>query len=59
AAGVSTCPALCAHIGPPLMPEAGAMADGEWSLVKRDVGTLQWAYDGKPLFTFINDKLPG
>ena len=36
-----------------------AKAEGEWSLVKRDDGSMQWAYDGKPLYTFINDKQPG
>lgn len=59
AAGVSNCSGQCAQNWPPLMAEAGAKADGEWSLVKRDDGSLQWAYDGKPLYTFINDKQPG
>jgi len=59
AAGVSNCTGQCAQNWPPLMAEAGAKAEGEWSLVKRDDGTLQWAYDGKPLYTFINDKQPG
>nr|WP_288255860.1 hypothetical protein [uncultured Pseudomonas sp.] len=59
AAGVSNCTGQCAQNWPPLKAEARAKAEGEWSLVKRDDGTLQWAYDGKPLYTFINDKQPG
>ena len=59
AAGVSNCTGQCAQNWPPLKAEAGAKAEGEWSLVKRDDGSLQWAYDGKPLYTFINDKQPG
>ncbi|MGE8497411.1 MAG: hypothetical protein ACN6O6_07850 [Pseudomonas sp.] len=57
--GVSNCSGQCAQNWPPLMAEAGAKASGEWSLVKRDDGTQQWAYDGKPLYTFINDKKAG
>lgn len=59
ATGVSSCTGQCAQNWPPLLAEAGAKAEGEWSLVKRDDGSLQWAYDGKPLYTFINDKQPG
>lgn len=59
ATGVSNCTGQCAQNWPPLLAEAGAKAEGEWSLVKRDDGSLQWAYDGKPLYTFINDKQPG
>jgi predicted lipoprotein with Yx(FWY)xxD motif len=29
-----------------------------WTTIKRDDGKMQWAYDGKPLYTFKNDK-PG
>ena len=59
ATGVSSYTGQCAQNWPPLLAEAGAKAEGEWSLVKRDDGSLQWAYDGKPLYTFINDKQPG
>jgi len=59
AAEVSNCTGQCAQNWPPLMAEAGAKAEGEWSLVKRDDGSMQWAYGGKPLYTFINDKQPG
>ena len=57
--GKSMCAGECAKNWPPLMAEAGAKAEGKWSLVKRDDGTSQWAYDGKPLYTFIMDKQAG
>ena len=57
--GMSACNGQCAQNWPPLMAEAGAKAEGEWSLVKRDDGSMQWAYDSKPLYTFVMDKKPG
>lgn len=27
--------------------------------IKRDDGSMQWAYKGKPLYTFFKDKNPG
>lgn len=57
--GMSSCNGPCAQNWPPLRAAEGAMADDEWSLVTRDDGSLQWAYDGKPLYTFVNDKQPG
>ena len=27
--------------------------------IKRDDGKMQWAYDGKPLYTFVMDKKVG
>ncbi|AOE88193.1 hypothetical protein [Pseudomonas sp. TCU-HL1] len=59
AGGKSACNGQCAQNWPPLMAEAGAKADGEWSVVTRDDGSMQWAYDGKPLYTFVMDKKAG
>ena len=42
-----------------LLAEADAKAEGDWTVVKRTDGTMQWAYDGKPLYHFIQDKKPG
>ncbi|WP_447755002.1 COG4315 family predicted lipoprotein [Pseudomonas nicosulfuronedens] len=55
----SMCNGGCAQNWPPLMAEAGAKAMDDWTLVKRDDGSLQWAYYGKPLYTFVQDKKPG
>ena len=59
AGGKSMCNDDCAKNWPPMMAPAGAKAEGKWSTVKRDDGTMQWAYDGKPLYTFVKDKAPG
>jgi len=32
---------------------------GDFSVVRRDDGVVQWAYRGKPLFTFEGDVVPG
>ena len=59
AVGVSNCYDKCAVNWPPLAAAADAMAEGEWTVVERTDGTKMWAYDGKPLYTFIQDKAAG
>ena len=49
-AGTSNCYDECAVNWPPLIAAAGAAADDEYTLVERKDGTMQWAYDGKPLY---------
>jgi predicted lipoprotein with Yx(FWY)xxD motif len=58
-AGKSVCNGGCAKNWPPLMASGGATASGEWSIVTRDDGTKQWAYEGKPLYRWIKDQKPG
>jgi predicted lipoprotein with Yx(FWY)xxD motif len=55
----SNCNGQCAENWPPLAAEAGAMGKDDWTVVKRDDGALQWAYYGKPLYTFIKDMKAG
>jgi predicted lipoprotein with Yx(FWY)xxD motif len=59
--GKSACNAegKCATYWPPLAASADAKAMGNWTVVNRDDGTKQWAYKGKPLYTFVADKKPG
>jgi predicted lipoprotein with Yx(FWY)xxD motif len=57
--GKSVCTGDCAKNWPPLMAKDGDKAEGKWSIIKRDDGSMQWAYDGKPLYTFVKDKEPG
>ncbi|MCJ1883230.1 hypothetical protein LNN38_00060 [Pseudomonas sp. LA21] len=57
--GKSMCNGGCAQNWPPLMAAAGAKAMEDWTLVKRDDGSMQWAYYGKPLYTFVQDQKPG
>jgi len=57
--GKSNCYDQCAVNWPPFVPAADAMAEGDWTIIERTDGTKQWAYHGKPLYTFIQDKAPG
>jgi predicted lipoprotein with Yx(FWY)xxD motif len=57
--GKSNCYDKCAANWPPLKAEAGAKAEGEWTVIDRTDGTKMWAYDGKPVYTFIKDKKVG
>lgn len=54
--GKSNCNEKCAANWPPLMAQGTSTAMDQWTVVKRDDGTMQWAYEGKPLYTFIKDK---
>jgi predicted lipoprotein with Yx(FWY)xxD motif len=58
-AGKSACNGPCAVSWPPLLAAAGAVPVGNYTIVTRDDGGLQWAYNGKPLYTWKNDKQPG
>lgn len=57
--GKSACNGDCAKNWPPLMAAADAKDEGEWTLVTRDDGSKMWAYEGKPLYTFAQDKKAG
>jgi predicted lipoprotein with Yx(FWY)xxD motif len=57
--GVSNCYDQCAANWPPFSADSGATADGDWTLVKRTDGSMMWAYDGMPLYTFVKDTKPG
>jgi len=59
ATGKSTCYGHCAETWPPFKATADATASGDWSIVTRDDGGKQWAYKGKPLYTWEKDKAPG
>ncbi len=58
-AGKSMCNDKCAANWPPLMAEAGDKSMGDWTVIKRDDGSMQWAYQGMPLYTFVMDKKAG
>ena len=59
AGGKSMCDKKCAETWPPMMAPAGAKAEGEWTLIKRDDGMMQWAYEGKPMYYYKMDTKPG
>ena len=57
--GKSVCNGPCATSWPPLFAAEGASASGDYSIVTRDDGKKQWAYKGKPLYLWVQDKKPG
>jgi predicted lipoprotein with Yx(FWY)xxD motif len=59
AGGKSACNGPCATNWPPLMATADAKPMASWTVVTRDDGYKQWAYKGKPLYTWVKDTKPG
>lgn len=57
--GKSVCNGACATNWPPLAAAAEAAAGGEWTTIRRDDGSLQWAYRGRPLYFWSKDTQPG
>ncbi|MCW2272652.1 hypothetical protein GJ654_01000 [Rhodoblastus acidophilus] len=57
--GKSACTGPCAANWPSLAAPADAKPMGSYTVVSRDDGGKQWAYKGKPLYTFIKDKAAG
>ena len=57
--GKSACNGPCTTLWPPLMATASDQASGDWSVVVRDDGSRQWAYKGRPLYYYQNDKQAG
>jgi len=58
-AGTSACYGDCAMKWPPLIAGANAQEYGEMTLITRTDGQRQWAYDGKPLYTYHEDAAAG
>jgi predicted lipoprotein with Yx(FWY)xxD motif len=57
--GKSGCNAQCAINWPPLMVSGDAKGSGNWTVITRDDGGKQWAYKGKPLYFWKDDKKAG
>lgn len=57
--GKSACNGPCAGNWPPLMAGTDAKDMGAWTVVTRDDGAKQWAYKGKPLYTWVKDTKAG
>ena len=58
-AGTSTCYGDCAQNWPPFLGGPDSKEADFLTLTTRTDGTKQWAAQGKPLYTFIQDKKPG
>jgi predicted lipoprotein with Yx(FWY)xxD motif len=57
--GKSVCNGPCAANWPPFAADADAQASGSYTVVIRDDGSRQWAYQGRPLYTWAKDAKPG
>lgn len=58
ATGKSNCNGPCAGNWPPLLVTGNARPFGLYTIITRDDGTRQWAYAGRPLYFWKNDKAP-
>ena len=56
--GKSVCNGPCATNWPAFAATSSS-ASGDWTIVTRDDGSRQWAFKGKPLYTFAKDAKPG
>ena len=57
--GVTNCYDQCAVNWPPLIADASATPEGEFTLVDRTDGSKMWAYKGWPLYYWKDDVNPG
>ena len=55
----SACNGGCARNWPPLAAPADADEAGKFTTITRNDGSKQWAYDGQPLYLWVNDRNPG
>ncbi len=49
----------CVDMWPPVLADENAKPVGAWSLIMREDGNKQWAYDEQPLYTAALDRMPG
>jgi predicted lipoprotein with Yx(FWY)xxD motif len=54
----SNCVDECAQVWRPITAPETALAQGDWTLVARAPGVKQWAFRGKPLYTYTLDPRP-
>ena len=57
--GRSVCNPPCTNLFRPYAVEPGARPQGEAGAITRDDGTRQWAWKGRPLYLWVDDKKPG
>lgn len=55
----SNCVGSCLATWPAFTVANASLAGGDFSIVVRDDGTQQWAFQGKPLYFFAGDAKPG
>lgn len=54
----SNCDAACTETWKPVLAPASARAHGAWTVVERQPGIWQWAFRGRPIYTYALDKNP-
>lgn len=54
----SNCGAACGESWQPVLAPASARAHGAWTVIERTPGVWQWAFRGKPIYTYAIDKKP-
>jgi len=55
----SNCNGACATLWPPLLVKEGEEKPASYTRITRNDGSLQWALNGKPLYTWVRDTKPG
>ena len=56
--GHSVCNGTCAKVWFPVAVPAGVLPMN-WTAIRRDDGSMQLAFKGRPLYTFSGDSQPG
>ncbi|CAK0776279.1 exported hypothetical protein [Gammaproteobacteria bacterium] len=57
--GKSVCNGSCAMNWPPFLAQSGDQASGDYTIIMRDDGKMQWAFRGKALYLYSKDKKAG
>ena len=57
--GFSNCNTGCSEDWPPFYADRGARGGDGFTLITRNNGSAQWAYNGQPLYFYIEDQSPG
>jgi predicted lipoprotein with Yx(FWY)xxD motif len=57
--GQSYCDKTCTTQWHPVKAAARDNSAGDWTVIRRHDGSKQWAYKGRPVYTWYRDKAPG
>lgn len=55
--GASVCNGECTTSWPPVPATEKNTPLGDWTIIRREDGSLQWAYKNKPVYTFARDSV--
>jgi predicted lipoprotein with Yx(FWY)xxD motif len=59
ASGKPVCAGVCTDTWAPLVAPWVAQTHGNWSVLVREGGLRQWAFQGRPLYTYVGDLAVG